>query len=235
MTPKTIIKILLLPFLLFSCTDEPSALEMLKDINKPSGPYKYSGVRITNELPRGSEYKGDKGEMYAFRSTRTYITNDTLFPIHLKIEFPSKFITLKRLKDEAYKELVQTDRYYRVFLLPDSMTPDKQFDFVTNNHYVSKDLEKFLDNELDAATILKKVILPQETYTLNLGYLFKPDDVLTRAELFSNGHAHNLSIPANEINLKNSDIKGLELKLGINVNPPYYYSTFNCGKIDFQK
>jgi hypothetical protein len=215
MTLKQFIYILILLTLLHSCYEKHD-------------PDKYFGVQITNNLPFGSRYTDTTGIKYAYRSMLFYFTNDTLIPVNLQIEFPDTFISLNPSADSKYK----------VFLLPDSMTREKQYGFAINNGQVSKELEQLLSKELFANKLTKNGIQPGETYILRLGFLFTYEGV-TRAEIFSKGHKHNLPIPRNEIKIADSNKKGIDLMLGVVLYAPERfgtdtsdrYSVINCGRL----
>jgi hypothetical protein len=208
MTIKQLGNIFILIIILHSC------------FSKPTDSNKYFGVKIKSYGPTGSVYTDTVGKQFGFRSIMFEITNDTLIPVSLQIKLPNEFIDLKPL----------TDNKYKVFLLPDTMTRDKQYDFLTDNHQVKTTLEKFLNKELYSTT-LKKVIQPKETYKLRLGFLFNSSGVV-RAELFSKGHQHDLSIPEKEI-LSNSNNAGIDLIIGVYYNVPgkRCYSLVPCGQL----
>jgi hypothetical protein len=206
MTIKHLIYIFIIANIFNSCADKPTN--------------KYFGVQIKNYGPTGSVYTDTAGKQFGFRAMSFEITNDTLVPVKLQIELPNEFVALKPF----------TDNKYKVFLLPGTMTRDKQYDFATNNHQVSKILEKFLNKEL-YPTILKKVIQPGETYLLRLGFLFNPGGA-ARAELFSKGHQLKLYIPKEEIKFNNTNRNELEIVLGVTLDYRNS-STISCGKLSY--
>ncbi|MBC7861750.1 MAG: hypothetical protein IAF38_02175 [Bacteroidia bacterium] len=183
-------------------------------------------VSILNEGPNGSVYTDSAGKNFAFRSYRACIINDTIIPIELAINFAADSVAL----------LPKSDRYLRVFLLPDTMTPDKLYDFEANNGFVSEGLKSFLNTGLTKATILKTTIKPKENYYVNIGTLFYPSGGLTGAGLFINGRGHTIPfVPtqATKTDAKNKTEQGLIF--GIGIDPPHNYSLIPCGQIVFKK
>lgn len=210
MANRYLINLLLLTFALYSCTDKPSTQDKTPEQNK------YSGVRIKNYLPTGSIYIDSSGERHGYRSIVVEITNDTLVPINLQMKFPNKYIDLYPSTTSAYK----------VFLLPDSIIPEKEYD---NNDSLTKGLKFGIDEGIYESLTLKKIIKPGETYKLRLGFLVNPDG-LTRAELFSKDYKPNLAIPDSAIKFSNNKNE-IELLLGVTLNKNY--STISCGQISF--
>jgi len=211
---RQFISLAILVLLLQACAD------------KPSHSNEYYGVEIANKAPTGSVYTDSAKKAYAYRSINVYITNDTLIPVTLQIAFANTFIDLKPSQEDKYK----------VFLLPDSMTAEKQYDFATDNGHVSRGLELFLSRKLYASAMLKKVIAPHETCIVRLGFLFNNSGGLTQAELFSKGHRCSLAIPEKEMNLSNNNKNGIDLVLGVTLNSgtPYVgYSAVSCGQLFF--
>lgn len=212
MTLKQFTCLVMMVLLLQGCAD------------KPSYSNKYYGVQITNKPPTGSIYTDSAKKEFAYRSINVYITNDSIIPVTLQIAFTNTYIELTP----------STENKYKVFLLPDSMTAEKQYDFTVDNGHVSKGLEVFLKRELYSSAMLKKVIAPHETYLLKLGFLFNNRGGLTQAQLFSKGHRCSLAIPEKEVSLKDGNSKGIDLMLGVTLNSGTTYmgySTISCGQL----
>jgi hypothetical protein len=196
--------------LYYSCVDTP-----LDHHNIPE-PDKYPGVRIQNHLPSGSVYIDSAGERQGYRSFVIDIINDTLLPLYFQIDFPRRYIDLDR----------STNSKFKVFVLPDSMTREKEY---TPNDSLTEGLKLVINERIKGLSAVRKIIRPGETYKLRLGSLFKPDG-LARAELFSNGHQHQLSISGNPV--KPTENKNdLDLMLGVALYD--HYSAITCGKISF--
>lgn len=210
MTTRQLINLFILTVVLYSCADKPSTQD------KTTEPNKYFGVQIKNHLPTGSIFIDSSGQRLGYRSIVADITNDTLVPINLQIEFPNKHIDL----------YPSTNNTCKVFLLPDSMTREKEYDY---NDSLTKGLKLAIDEGIYESLTLKKVIKPGETYKLRLGFLISPDG-LTRAEIFSNGHKHNLAIPDSAIKFSVNK-SGIDLLLGVTLFNDY--STISCGQISF--
>jgi hypothetical protein len=200
--------------------------------DKPSDTNKYFGVQIKSMLPTGTIHKDLTGEASGFRSIIVYITNDSIIPVNLQITFPNEYVNLTPLAKDSLKEFFHQDSMnakvyskYKVFLLPDTLTDEKLYQ---ENSLPTEELEIFLNKELAAYTTLTKVVKPQETYKLRLGFLIRPDGQ-TRAELFSKGHKHNLSIPDKEIKFDSINKEVLELMLGVTLYSNY--SIIPCGQL----
>src|ERR1043165_4825536 len=99
---KKIYLIFLVAFVL-SCSDEPTEKVPVSDKRS-------IGVQINNEMIGGLIYTDPNGKQFAYRSFRPRIINDTTIPIELTINFNNDSISL----------LPKSNRYLRVFLLPDT-------------------------------------------------------------------------------------------------------------------
>ena len=134
-----------------------------------------SFIKILNSGPRGGGYTDRTGKKFGFRIFQTHITNDTIIPIELNINFSRDSIWF----------LPKSDKYIKVFLFPRSMTPDKQEE-ADANFGVTR-VDSFLDTGLTKPTTLKITIKPKEDYVLYIGALLHPPDRRARARLFVNG------------------------------------------------
>lgn len=151
--------------------------------------------------------------------------NDTVVPAELTINFLSDSVAL----------LPESENYLRVFLFPDTMTPDTMQEVY---NFGVTGIESFLDNELNKPTILKTTIQPEEEHILYIGVLFNTDGLvgLTRAKLFINGQNINDSfLPVNSRKTSTKNRNELDLIFGIGVDPPHNYSLIPCGHIVYKK
>jgi len=202
--------------------------------HKPSADNKYFGVQIKSMLPTGTIHKNQSGEVSGFRSILFYITNDSIIPVNLHITLPDEYVNLKSLTSDNPREFFHQDSMgeknynkYKVFIIPDTLHDEKLYQ---ESSLPTEALEIFLNKERSAYTTMTKVIKPQETYKLRLGFLINPDGQ-TRAELFSKGHQHRLSIPAEEIKFNDANKNVLDLFLGVTVFSDY--SIIPCGQLSY--
>lgn len=134
-----------------------------KDIATSQGPYekniyaKYEyadaiGKRmiILNGFPRGGlKYTDPNGKVYVYAIFWTRIINETANPLKLTIDFPVDSFDLPS----------SPDRYFKIFLPADTMTPEKEGLF----NYGLPVLNSFLDTGLQKASSLKRTIHPNES------------------------------------------------------------------------
>jgi hypothetical protein len=75
------------------------------------------GIIIQNSLPRGGPgYFDPTGRRFGFAIFWTRIINETSKPIELSINFPA----------DSFAIFPSPDSYLKLFLPPDTMTPDKE-------------------------------------------------------------------------------------------------------------
>ncbi len=160
--------VVLLSFIL-SCSNESG--------DKKNVPVKRNaGVQITNKRTGGLGYKDSTGNNYSFRSTEVFIKNDTLVPIKIHFNIPTTWTELEPKQGQKY----------RCFLLPDSMTVDKQFeahDFATGQPNTR--LNNLINNKLDQLVSRTLTIQPNQTISLRLGFLITSTEGTFNASLFS--------------------------------------------------
>ncbi|MGL4599297.1 MAG: hypothetical protein ACRCYO_17375, partial [Bacteroidia bacterium] len=92
---------------------------------------------------------------YNYRYCTITITNDSIIPVRLEISLPE---TAEILIDSCKS---------KVFLLPRHLTPEEQH-FDQN---MSKELKRFLDEEINAPVHLTKILKPTEKCILTFGVL----------------------------------------------------------------
>jgi hypothetical protein len=224
MTIKKFTAYSLFIFIFYSCGNNKKAKQEADDYFVEDHPIqgfrtKYFGVSLEKYLPMGWIYVDSAKEQYAYRYIRTIISNDSTIPVHLKIVFPESYIAMTPSEKRKYK----------AFILPDSMTAEKQFDNSANNMGFCKESKFFLNKESAKYITLEKTLLPKEKCELRIGLLFLPCDGVTRIELFSRGHKHNLRLPAIAFDLNNPSAKKLDLFLGATYNSSY--SSIKCGEL----
>ena len=146
MTVKYFIQLLFI--LLYSC----SSNLVKTDFGKGE---KQFGFHIENGPRQGFQYFDSTKTEYNYRYYTITITNDTIVPILLQINFDKTDI----LVNDSIKS--------KIFLLPRHLTPDKQhFD-----QTMPKELIRFLDVEIDPPQKLIKTLKQSEKCVLTFGVL----------------------------------------------------------------
>ncbi len=117
---------------------------------------KQFGLYITNGPRQGLQYIDSTKTEYNYRYYTITITNDSLIPIHLNINFSETAMGSR----DSLKSIF--------FLLPRSLTPEKQhFD----DGGMSKELKRFLNVGIDTHVYLNKTLKPTERCVLTFGVL----------------------------------------------------------------
>ena len=139
MISRLIFKLIAFSFLLYSCRDNKS-----NHIN--------FGVSIKSVQMRGGLFVDSKGQQNDFRILKVNLTNDTTVPINLQMHFPQGCYYFYPIPNYAFK----------VFLLPDSLTGQNQYNFITE-----------LDSCMNKDTIssIPSIILPKQSCIINFGTL----------------------------------------------------------------
>lgn len=214
---------LLLTIFLPSCDKTPHLYE------------KYYGIYIGHYGQRGSCYRDSSGSSYVCFYFPTVITNDSLVPVHVRLNFPKEFYQTNNSDSVKYK----------VFLLSDSM--GKEFAF-GDYHFPDGKLKKFFDGKLENLFRLDTVLKPKEACTVYMGIITKSSSG-ARLSLFSRGHKPHfsttkfngkalnsslLSIPDSAINkfILPTD-KSLSLFLGVGRAHYKYYNIIPCGEVSY--
>jgi hypothetical protein len=113
---------------------------------------------IQNSLPKGGlKYTDLTGKEYVYAIFWTRIINETASPFTLTINFPL----------DSYELPSSPGNYFKIFLPPDTMTPDKESSF----NYGLAGLNFFLDYGLPKSS-LKRTINPKEWSTFYVVTLF---------------------------------------------------------------
>ena len=183
----------------------------------------YFGTSISNSMRRGHTYTDSTGMKYFYCYINVSITNDSLIPVNVKVAFTNEY----------YQPTPTNGQKFKVFLLPEFMTPEKKTDFNV--------LNKFLDEGLENSISIDKVIKPKEEYSLNIGFLTELKSPLNPSPfvLFSKGHKqHFESIPDSVISKVPSAENQLTLLLGLDFFPLGQdsikrYSIIPCGQISY--
>jgi hypothetical protein len=104
---------------------------------------------IANCLPRGEKYTDPNGKEYFKSIFWTRITNETVNPLELNIDFPV----------DLYEVPSLPGKYRKVLVPPDTMTPGKLPLF----NYDLTDLISFLDSSIHKPSSIKRTIHPKES------------------------------------------------------------------------
>lgn len=106
------------------------------------------GIIIQNSAPKGAAFTHADGKIFSYRICWTRVINETASPAELTINFPADSFAIF---PQANSHLL------KIFLLPNTMTPDKESLY---NYWV--DLKSFLDTAFYKPTMLHRTIHPKE-------------------------------------------------------------------------
>jgi hypothetical protein len=153
---KNILLLIIATAGLFSCKQRSKSTTNIVDIETYNSVrnYKYAdsmGNRliIHNSTPKGGmKYTGPNGEVYGYVVFWTQITNETINPVELKIEFPL----------DSFEFPSSSGRYQRLLLPSDTMTIDK-----ASLSVYGLNVNFFLDNYRYKPPLLKRTINPGDS------------------------------------------------------------------------
>jgi hypothetical protein len=226
MTYRTIIALLFI-FSFYACSNHSK--QQTKILGK-----RYNGVYLSDSGRHGRIYKDTNGNQYAYTYISTIISNDTLIPINIQMAFSNDYN--------------QNGQPYKVFLLPEIMTVEKQ----RNEGFYNNKVRDFINKSSKTIIKINKVINPNEAYHINIGVLCpyerKDDNMGPQFSLFSDGHKlQNLFFSNNFISSQDSLLIAskktknqinLWLGLSFSLNKPdtlCSYSVIPCGQITFSE
>lgn len=139
---------------LFSCKQNSKSTPKTVDTETINSVRRYvyadaAGKRfiIHNSEPKGGmQYTDPNGKTYGYVVFWTQITNETLHPVELNIDFPL----------DTFEFPSSSGRYMKLLLPSDTMTMEKKplFDYGLN-------VKSFLDNDRDQSSSLKRTIQPK--------------------------------------------------------------------------
>jgi hypothetical protein len=141
---------------LYSCGQSSKSTPETVDIETVNSVRKYEyadsmGKRliIHNSFPKsGGSYTDPKGKKYVYAVFWTRITNETINPIELTIDFPL----------DSFEITSSSDNYMKLLLPSDTMTIDKEplYDY-------GLPIKSFLDTGINKSYSLKRTINPKES------------------------------------------------------------------------
>lgn len=117
-----------------------------------------SGLKIENGPNLGQTYEDSLGVKYNYRYITAIITNDTSMAIRLQVALSTQYDYPANYGDQQYK----------VFLLPQELTPDS----VTLYNNITNGLDDFLHNCLDRPYLFYKSLKPQEKCVITFGTFY---------------------------------------------------------------
>lgn len=167
---KTTRSLTLLIFFLSLCT------HALGQTWQPDSETLSNGVRIQNSFPKGvARHRDFLGNNFVYVTFWTRIMNETATPLELTIDFPADSFAIPSMPQS----------YSKLFLLPYTMTVDKQELY----NYGLTDLTFFLNDVFYKSTSLQRTIPPNKEYAfycIMLSYM--PEERLVRAGFILKGH-----------------------------------------------
>jgi hypothetical protein len=105
---------------------------------------------IENSLPKGGlKYTAPDGKVYVYAVFWTRITNETVNPFTLTIDFPV----------DSFEFPSSPERYFKILIPSDTMTLEK----VSLFNYGLSNLKPFLDSAIHKPSSLKRTINPNES------------------------------------------------------------------------
>lgn len=193
---------LLFGFLLFSCNQAVTESQNQTDIPKENTKYetkdivtsprsnetyhsKYEytdsigkSLIIQNSFPRGELYTDPNGNEYAKAIFWTQIINETDNPFEFTIDFSGDSYKFPGSVGSSVSS------YYKILIPADTMTPDKERIY----NYNLTSVKSLLENRIDKASSLKRIVHPNESsgfYVIRL--LIKPKSGWQRVKDDGNG------------------------------------------------
>ncbi|WP_166926353.1 hypothetical protein [Flavobacterium poyangense] len=218
---KSILLLIMATTGLFSCkqgsnptpkTEDTKALNLTESAQSPKTSntpkekyidtkYEYTdatGARliIQNSLPKGGlKYTDPTGKNYIYVVFWTRITNETIHPVELTLDFPL----------DSFELPASSGNYMKLRLPSDTITIDKVplFDY-------GLAVKSFLDNGIDKASSLKRTINPKESssfYVVAISNLGVNGTIRTGLRLKEQNLFYNVNgkeIPCGQLTLKNA-------------------------------
>ncbi|MCB0666534.1 MAG: hypothetical protein KDC80_11950 [Saprospiraceae bacterium] len=168
-------------------------------------------LTIQNGFPRGgSKYTDPGGEVYGYAVFWTRIINETDKSLELQLDF-----------SDSYQVPSLPGKYFKLMVLPDTMTLDK----ISLFNYGLVDLESFLDDNIHKPSGLKRIINAKESsafYVLKLtlvsdgtsggGDILRTGLVLKGQDLFYRVSVYNSIAPPSVMSEKEIDCGSINLK-----------------------
>ena len=220
---RIIILALLIALIACSCAEQSSK----------NGPQTPEGAMPPPELNTGLiiEYGPNAGMIDTF-SAGNYIhitatiTNDSIIPIHLQVAIS---------KEVAFPDSCG-DHTYKLFLLPQELTPDTP----TLYGKITEETGDFLDSCLENPYILNKTLEPGEYTVITIGTLFSsaPKCAALPRAVFTQSDVRKFQACDNRMLQKNSTL--LQLALGVKLDfysgkgpKPETCILIPCGQISY--
>lgn len=201
----------------FSCKQDSRSTPETVDIETVNSVRKYEyadriGKRliIHNSFPRGGGYIHPNGKKYPYAVFYTQITNETINPIELKIDFPL----------DSFEFPHSSGVYMKLFIPSDTMTLDK----VSLTDY-GLPIKSFFDTGINKSHSLKRNINPKESTafyvvmlsnkgvggTLRTGLSLKGQNLFYKISAYKSIPGHPL-MDEKEINCGSSNLKNFVLR-----------------------
>jgi len=223
---KNLLLLTVVTIMLFSCGEERKSkpITVLKDLETPETEelienqqnvatnddkyidtkYVYADAEgnqiiVENSLPKGGlKYSAPNGIEYVYAVFWTRITNETENPFELTMNFP----------EDSYQLPSSPDRFFKLYIPSNTITTEKETQF---NYGL--DLEKYLDNNFQKQTEVKRTINPNNSSAFYIVTLFnKGVDGTIRTGLNINEQNIFYKINNKEIQCGKINLKTLKLK-----------------------
>jgi len=148
---------LLLVIIAFSCIQQPSKNGQQFEDGPIQQPLK-SGLQIEYGPNLGADHTDTFGTRHFYVHSTAIITNDSTIPIHLKLALSN---------EHEYPTYCGDTHKYKVFLLPEELTPDTAT--IYNN--IVNGQHDFLNAPIDNSKILHKTLNSGEYCVVSIGVL----------------------------------------------------------------
>lgn len=148
--------VLLIVLIVCSCIQQPSENGQQVENGTNPQPLK-SGLRVEYGSNLGTTHKDTSGTEHFYVHITATITNDSTIPIHLQLALAKEYEFPTFCNDDKYK----------VFLLPEELTPDT----ATLYNNILNGQHDFLNTPLDNPSVLNKTLKPDEYCVVTIGAL----------------------------------------------------------------
>ncbi len=203
-----------------TAAQNPSDIDSDTSIQLTENVGDFGGISILTTGPRGGRYLSSEGIDFRYTVFGIQISNDTIVPINLALDFPTKPTWL--LPDSVVQ--------LKVFLIPEKFASDS----IQDAFNFGVRMEEFFELGNDQQLTLDASIPPEQPLILFIGVLYEPELMsgVTRTKLFVEGHDHGAPFyPVKSIERYELTTNSLNLFYGISFDPPNHHVSIPCGQI----
>lgn len=183
----------------------------------------YRGIKILDEGPTGSKHTNSYRGEFGCSKFRITIFNDTIVPIELVFQFPSKQVTSS--PDTNFK--------VQGWVLPDELTPDT---FQNAFNFGITGLEDHFNSDFTDPGMVKTTIQPKGHHSFYLAFIGESTFEFgsNYSQLFIHGQDVDVPyLPEESIKIERTSENVLDLVWGIGHTPHNLYTWIHCGQITY--